>query len=824
MKKKFLAALCAICTCAMSFTASFCPTASASYAGTYVTYSDLVSNSADNVFYGTEEIRFTIKATNTYGSNVYVRYKYTIENGAGNEVYTSSYSDNIRLVAGTTNASQTITLPALEEYGSYGSYTLKLRLESGLSLSNLDTYVASAQYTVCDPDAEEDYVTYGALTPVGTHTGNIFYGSEEIKFRISVTNNYSGKVYGQYTATITDENDVQVGGTITSDQASLQAGGSGYHEITIPVKGRKYGNYVLTVDTKSGPDLSDPQKFQTSKLATKFSVCIPLNSSNINEGFGFNQVIVNPRTGTVADAEALRPLMQNAGARWHREDVLWNGVENTATAIAQGASQYKDLATYKERLRRLRDDYGIHTVCILKGTHDSYDGGGTPYTTTGINGFAAFCGEVARQLDGVVDHYEIWNEWNISAFNDDPVLKGPDVYARLLMASYDAIKTVNSENQVIGCDTAGIPNGINGWIDTVLKTIRNEGDPNKNYYMDAISVHTYEYYGENDPNGHASGFPEQEINTKVNGLKDLLDNYGLRNNMQIWLTETGFSTYTGSGTSENPDGSDSAGCSEQEQLNALVMLNVANKAYGWFDNVFQYCFSNRGTDRSAIQENWGVVNNWGKDQIQGYGVIPKSCAKPAYLGLAAMNYFIGGNAEYLSKEEDIENRLYAFSFYNHNLNKKVTLVIAGGLNNSVQKRLNIGYKKIDVYDKYGNWKQSMTSSNGQYRVPISSEPAYIVSGPEFAITKDGTPVTSGNGLKAGDTLTIGLSGMDAYAGSPSVVAAQFNGDRFIKADSFDVNGDTFEENITIASKTNSIKFLYWDMVNIAALAEVYEIK
>lgn len=618
-----------------------------------------------------------------------------------------------------------------------------------------------------------DYITYGDL--VSANPGNIFYGNEPIVFTMTVTNPNSYTVYGRYSYTITDEAGQVVYSYGPSSPLSLAARVTGKRTITLPANG-KYGFYKLNL-TEESNNKNSLSGMVSTQFTADFSICIPLDEGDAQPSFGFNQTVVNS-----GNYPAAIQLMKNAGAKWHRETILWQGVE----PAAEGA--YIGLAPYAAKLRNLKDS-GIESVCILHGRNQLYDNGMCPRSEKGIAAYADFCAHVARGLKGVVTHYEIFNEWNSSSFN--PSLETPETYAKVLKAAYNAIKAVDPDIKVIGCDTADIPLS---WMQRVINA--GGGD-----YMDAISVHCYDYTAED-------GFPEQAFKKKVENFKAFLANNDL--NIPIWLSEIGFSTY------DYPEITFVPGCTEEVQLNSIVMVGAVNKVYGLFDKFLLYGLNDRGIDRSKVEMNWGVLRAYDNGDL-------KNGAKQAYLGIAAMNYFIGGSAEYTDKTEDTENRLYAFGFYNHKLNKKVTLLISGGPDNTAERMLNLGCRNVDVYDKYGNRIKQLNRQDGIYKVPISSEPVYLVYGPELAVKKNNTAVTDISAINSGDSLEISLRGIDAAASLPKVIAAQYNGERFITADSFPADGTEFSENITVAEGADRIKIVYWDMDKLTPLCSFYEI-
>ena len=282
---------------------------------------------------------------------------------------------------------------------------------------------------------------------VGSKPGNIFFASDAISFTQNVTNTVNEKITAKYTWDITDEAGRSIGSYSRTETMNAKA--SKTRRVTIDNPGR-YGIYTISI-TEENYRMSAPQSVLTDTYTMEFSVCLSLDESNIDQSFGFNQKIVNG-----GNYPAAVPLMKNAGAKWHREDVLWQGVE------PYDKGTYIVLDSYKAKLDALREN-GIETVCILTGRNPLYDNNNCPSSDEAIAAYADFCTYVATKLHGAVDHYEIWNEWNSRSFN--PSLEPPETYAKVLKAAYTAIKAVDPDITVIGCDTAGMPTA---WIGTVL--------------------------------------------------------------------------------------------------------------------------------------------------------------------------------------------------------------------------------------------------------------------------------------------------------------------------------------------------------------------
>ncbi|MBR4720294.1 MAG: hypothetical protein IK057_00890 [Clostridia bacterium] len=546
-----------------------------------------------------------------------------------------------------------------------------------------------------DSLVKHDYIT-------SAKEGNIFGVSDSITFTQDIENKTADNVVSKYSWDILDEEGQSVASYSATD--TLTANETKTRNVSIDNPG-KYGIYRIYVTEENYPAVA-PGNTYAEHYSEEFSVCISLDSSNIDENFGFNQAVV--RANYLGEPDVAGPLMLKAGARWNRESLMWSAVESKSDMDLSAGDNRGVLNISETSLNRLRTltDMGINVIAIPTGRHPLHGGDANPNSDDDIAAYARFCAYAAETLGSCgVTHFEIWNEWNSVNFN--PTNETPETYAKLLKAAYRAIKDVNPDAVVIGCDVAGISDRGIAWIGQVLDAL--DGGT----YMDAISVHCYDY--EDD-----TAFPEAQVITEVNSLKTLLETKGY-GDLPIWLTETGFSTYENSYEFFVP------GCKRDVQLNSMVMSGAINKAYGLFDKFVQYCLYDNN-NRSIISDNWGVLNCWSREKNvaeNGVGrkMLPNG-AKPSYLGVAAMNYFTGGNTTFMNVAQ--EGRSYAFEFDNSNLGKKVILAINGGFNNDIKKEFHLGCTSISLYDKYGNLKDTMNSATGDYLIDTHSEPTYIV--------------------------------------------------------------------------------------------------
>ena len=541
------------------------------------------------------------------------------------------------------------------------------------------------------PDAE-NIIESGYIQ--SEKTGNIFSVTDEsITFTQKYENKVDKNVKLQSVYQVWDEEGVRVKEYL-SRSIEIPAGDEVTLEFAVENPG-KYGLYTLKIiNTVSVNGVNYNKVYEEG-----FSVCIDLEECNVDPDFGFTQQIMSNGYG---DVNVTPDLMHKVGAGWYREDFLkWSMVEQTKgkLVIPEGT---------KEKLQKIKDS-GFKIICILNGTNGKLYK--FPSNIEAIDAFVTYCGFVAKELDGIVDHYEIWNEWNHRKETDTQgFYKRTDIYAEVLLKSYKAVKDVNQNNTVIGCVTAGIDYE---WIDGVLTSLGGKKA------MDAVSVHCYPWTASN-------GVDEAQFIDNTIELEGVLKKHSL--DIPVFLSEVGFSTFDGSVEWIDP-------CTGEQQLNSLVLVNAINKGYGLFDKLIQYCFHDRA-NIAGVESNWGLVNCWQRGytendeaELTPYG------AKPSYLGIAAMNYFIGGNTEF--QELIKQDRAYMLKFKNNNLGNNVMLCINGDINTPLKKSVELDTDKVNIFDKYGNFVGKKTSETGTFSFDISSEPIYITWGDEEVPEDDG---------------------------------------------------------------------------------------
>ncbi len=462
-------------------------------------------------------------------------------------------------------------------------------------------------------------------------------------------------------------------------------------EITIKLPNPKvYGIYSLKAVSKSYYD-DNPSEVYEYSYSEDFSVkmSIPENGANFDYG-----MCIHPVEHGLGTVDEIDPLVKNVGAKFVRDCYRWSSCEREKGV-------YKFDETAKEKLLKIHND-GLEILFICAFTNPLYDNGGTPVSDEAIAAYAKYCAFMAKELKGITNYFEIWNEYNYGGmFN--PTNEPPETYAKMLKAAYSAIKEVNPDAVIIGLCMGGV---YPEWAKRVL-------DCGTYDYFDALSLHPYEYTDE---------FREYKFASDINEIKDLMKDHSNGQPLKpIWITEAGFTTATNS----------TMGFSDFGQAKNTILSYAFMKAYDLADRYFQYeMYHHEG--RTDTEGCWGLIR---ADVGKGYKPLK---AKPAYLAMTALNNIIGGSE---FKNVIADDRFYAFNFYNNRMNKNVVLVQSG--KGERIKNYNLGCNSADVYDMYGNKLRTIISDNGIYCIPVTETPKYIVGDfTSFEETAEVPPVTA----------------------------------------------------------------------------------
>lgn len=149
-----------------------------------------------------------------------------------------------------------------------------------------------------------------------------------------------------------------------------------------------------------------------------------------------------------------------------------------------------------------------------------------PVTDAQRKVYTDFMVAAVKHYKGVVKHWEIWNEPNLHVFWKNPSV---DQYARLLRASYTAIKAADKNAVVISGGTGGASPGTRD-IDAmawVTRLYENE-DQSLHRYASRVAIHAYT----DSVKGNIGEF------YRLNQYRDLMSAHGDAKKY-LWITEGG---------------------------------------------------------------------------------------------------------------------------------------------------------------------------------------------------------------------------------------------------------------------------------------------
>lgn len=558
-----------------------------------------------------------------------------------------------------------------------------------------------------------------SITATSENIGNIFGKNDNPRINLSVENRteYSFTTSLNYRIK-NSKNELISEGCVTLDLAEFEIK---QHSIYTFIE--RYDLYYIEIEAVSKAHISGEEKSFEYNTVLGFSKALTTEENEPKNTY-FNFVTHLSR---YAQNESI-DVISKSGAGGIRDEYYWSEAETVK-------GEYVISEAFKERVDNLSEN-NLDCLQILAYSNplyvtDNYNIVNVPYTEEEIEGFANYAGFMAKELKGKIEKFEIWNEWNIKAFNTEE--RDADAYVRLLKASYEAIKAENPNAKVYGCATAGAD------VDFIRDVFECDGD----LYMDALSIHPYDWSG---------GFDQVKFHENIQKVYDLMNEYNV--NLPVVFSEIGWTT-------ANCD----TGVSEKEQAESAVKVGFYSKANGLADEIYWYDFQDDGANINDQESNFGVTTyQYAKNALS---------AKPSYLAISAMNSFMSRTTGILGKIENEEKGLYAYSFDTSEDYKVAVMWTNTELTDKVH--LNLGCREIEVYDYFGNKINTLNRESGKYVIEVSAEPVYIIgdfdsfseTGKEIDLkfgieiwtdTENGTVAFSGTdtGLNEGDILTVML--------------------------------------------------------------------
>lgn len=522
-------------------------------------------------------------------------------------------------------------------------------------------------------------------------------------------------------------------------------------EFTMPANGTitlntadfvKYGiyeNLQFSIHTADGTE-----KWKSADEYAPFSFSFVIDNTNsaslsllnINDHFTSN---IN------GDYNIKLPLSAQAGANMWRASIPWVSVEKT-----QGSFKMpEDVVTVMNQTKEL----GMQTLIILaynndnprldengnevyvNGVKQKIYGDPDPRNATWLNAYATYCYKMAEYMainyPEVVVGFEIWNEWNHATMSKVPDgLREGDLYAQVVIAASKAIRQVNTKYQtnfkVIGGATAGdgYSSGTNTdeFLDEMLPV------PGIIDAMDGFSFHTYPNLEQGTNSSNSTRYfefvspGEFSYANRIKSVKDRLIDNGASEDMEIWLTETSWSTFE-IDESLNSKGQTeiTTGATEAEAAAYMTQLYAWALADGTLDRIFWYDLMNDqkklpGTNYydwydNKSECNWGLIHccdNTGDDPL-AYS------AKQGYVAMCAISSKLGGATNGRSIALGSGIHAYQFEKDGH------YLMVAWTDDNADTTRTATFNGSVVITDMFGN----ATTYDGTATLKLSESPIYI---------------------------------------------------------------------------------------------------
>ncbi len=375
-------------------------------------------------------------------------------------------------------------------------------------------------------------------------------------------------------------------------------------------------------------------------------------------------------------------LLKMAGVKLVRDEVYWDVVERERGVYRFDTS----MTNWVDALQ----SNGIESIVVLSYGNPLYFDTRAPVTEDGIKAYANYCKAVAAHFPNVKT-FEIWNEPNVGGFwNGKP---NADEYSNMLKAASSAIREVRSDAKIVG--------GVVSDYRTAESFMKKMLDNDTYAYIDAISIHPYYFYKDQDQN-----FYETRINVNKNlvdnlgGFKDLLITeigWSTLTSDKIWNSDKYYTNMNGKPYFEK-DGNPCFTVTDEEQAAKLVAAQVIADYHGVSDYT-SYDFRDDGKNPYEFEDNLGVVEYDGN-------------VKPAYLAIKALNQFVNG-AIYCGrvKVDDLNSQVHVY-----NKNGKAVAVAW-----NEKKNAEVSLGDAAVKNMYGNDLGQMN------KVTLSKEPVYLTN-------------------------------------------------------------------------------------------------
>lgn len=318
-----------------------------------------------------------------------------------------------------------------------------------------------------------------------------------------------------------------------------------------------------TVPTKIPSITTTPTITQSGSMSDRVNpVCVSTHLNNISD----------------ADVDEQTTLMQQAGIKWVRFNVVWGNIEQTKGVYNWSMYDYiiKDITSKGMQPLALVTQWGAPSW-------ERADASNWMSPANNPTDFQTFAQTLATHYKGQVSLYEIGNEPNWAKFW--PPAPNAAAYTQLLIAGYNGIKAADPTDKIISGGLA--IDSDDG--EAYLQDMYNDGAKG---HFDYLGYHPYSY-----PSSPTVGYGWGL--SSLDDIQTILDQNG-DSSKQIIVTEFGWPSTI---TSGNVDEATQA---------SYINLFYQNIEYGNYQNVPIACvydFMDDGTDTTNPEDNFGIVRS-----------------------------------------------------------------------------------------------------------------------------------------------------------------------------------------------------------------------
>jgi len=352
-----------------------------------------------------------------------------------------------------------------------------------------------------------------------------------------------------------------------------------------------------------------------------------------------------------------------------RDDITWGSVETSPGQYVLPAK-----AVYAKMAGELGID--LMPVAAYGNPFHSVDGR-DPDTDANRAAYAAYVSALVgllRDSGAIVEAVDVWNEFNHPGFNNFACGTTPECYLPLLAATASRVRADYNDVKVGGPSTAG---AVVDWNTRLIGLGALDS-------MDAFSIHPYRY-----PSTPEGMVPElQALNNAIAAAG---------HDTPLWLTEMGWPTQVGGGTTE------------AQQADYLVRMNVLAQSQG-AERVYWYDLLNDGTNPAEREHNFGLLT-------QPTATVAGAAPKPAAMAQAVMVRTLAGAT--FQGADEVADGVHSYRYADGG---GTTRVLWAEGNATVQI---VSTGTVTVTDVYG---KTWTLARGGAELQLDGSPLYVSGG------------------------------------------------------------------------------------------------